>query len=50
MTGNDYTPKSYVACGLLWYQANGVKASGNSVSGNEHNICNVGKGGGNFNP
>ncbi len=48
--GNDYTPKSYVACGLLLYQADGVKASSNSYTGNERDVCNFGKGGGNFNP
>lgn len=50
ITGNDYTPKSYVACGLLLYQADGVKASSNPSSGNEKDLCNYGKGGGTFNP
>ncbi len=50
ITGNNYTPKSYVACGLLLFQADGVKASANSFSGNERDLCNFGKGGGTFNP
>lgn len=47
VTGNNYTPVSYEACGLLFYQADGVKASANNVYNNEKNQCNVGKGGGN---
>ena len=52
MTGNSvsrnfYTPKAYTACGLLFYQAGGVKQSGNVFSGNEVNICNAGRGHGN---
>ena len=50
VSGNDYTPKSYVACGLLLYQAGGVRASGNTYFGNERDVCNYGKGGGQFNP
>jgi glutamate dehydrogenase/leucine dehydrogenase len=44
---NFYTPKAYTACGLLFYQAAGVKQSGNDFSGNEVNICNAGRGKGN---
>jgi hypothetical protein len=47
---NFYVPKSYVACGLLFYQADGVKQTGNVFSENESNVCNVGRGGGNANP
>jgi hypothetical protein len=47
---NNYTPDSYVACGLLLYQADGVKASKNTFSANERDQCNFGKGGGSFNP
>jgi Right handed beta helix region len=47
--GNYYTPKSYVACGLLFYQAAGVRAYANLYRGNERNLCNVGRGGGRFN-
>lgn len=50
VSGNDYTPKSYVACGLLLYQADGVRASANAYSGNERDVCNFGKGGGQYNP
>jgi hypothetical protein len=55
VTGNEvsdnyYTPKSYTACGLLFYQAAGVKQSSNTFSGNEINICNAGRGGGNPRP
>ncbi len=49
VSGNDYTPKPYVACGLLYYQAAGVRASNNHLSDNEQNVCNVGRGGGQFN-
>ena len=49
-TDNYYRPKSFVACGLLIYQADGVSASGNNFSNNERNQCNFGKGGGTFNP
>jgi hypothetical protein len=47
---NNYTPASYVACGLLLYQADGVRASKNTFFANERDQCNYGKGGGNFNP
>ena len=50
VSGNDYTPKSYVACGLLIYQADGVRGSSNTYFGNERDVCNFGKGGGQFNP
>jgi hypothetical protein len=50
VTGNWYTPKSYVACGLLFYQANGVKQQANNLYANEMNLCNVGRGGGGYNP
>ena len=50
VSGNNYTPKAWVACGLLLYQAGGVKVSGNTLFANEKNMCNFGKGGGNVNP
>lgn len=50
VSGNNYTPTSFVACGILIFQADGVKASHNSLSGNERDNCNFGKGGGNYNP
>jgi len=49
ISGNDYTPKDTVSCGLLFFDADGVKASQNTYRDNERNVCNVGKGGGNFN-
>jgi hypothetical protein len=50
VSGNDYTPTANVACGLLFYQAAGVKASNNNLFNNEANLCNVGRGGGRYNP
>jgi len=50
VSGNDYTPKSFVACGLLLFEADGVRASANTYSANERDVCNFGKGGGQFNP
>ena len=50
VSGNTYSPTSYVACGLLLFQADGVKASANNLFANEKDNCNVGKGGGNYNP
>jgi len=47
VSGNWYTPKSFVACGLLFFDAGGVKQQGNTLFGNEINLCNVGRGGGN---
>jgi hypothetical protein len=47
---NNYTPSSFVACGLLFFQATGVRAQNNVFSGNERDVCNFGKGGGKFNP
>jgi hypothetical protein len=50
VSGNNYSPVSDVACGILLYQADGVKSSGNSLFANERDNCNFGKGGGTFNP
>ena len=50
VSGNYYTPKEWTATGLLIYQANGVKASNNSLFDNETNMYNGGKGGGNVKP
>ena len=46
ISDNYYTPASFTACGLLFYQAGGVKQSSNTFSGNEINLCNEGRGGG----
>lgn len=45
-----YTGPTYTACGLLFYQAAGVKQSANVFSGNQTNVCNAGRGGGNTRP
>jgi len=50
ITGNDYTPSSYVACGLLMYEADGIKQKSNRFGTNEKDVCNFGRGGGKFNP
>lgn len=46
VSGNDYTPKAWVACGLLLFDADGLRASSNTYLGNERDVCNFGKGGG----
>lgn len=46
VSGNFYTPAPDVACGILLYQATGVKASSNTLFANERDMCNFGKGGG----
>jgi hypothetical protein len=50
VSGNWYTPTSYVACGLLFYQAAGVKQQSNTLFNNEVNLCNAGRGGGIYKP
>jgi hypothetical protein len=50
VSGNSYTPKSDVACGLLFYQAGGVKQHDNNLFDNEVNLCNAGRGGGHVSP
>jgi hypothetical protein len=47
ISGNWYTPKSYVGCGVLFLDASGVKQQANSFSANEQDLCNFGRGGGN---
>lgn len=44
VAGNDYTPKSYVSCGILFFEADGVRAHTNKFGRNERNLCNFGKG------
>ena len=46
VTGNWYTPESYVSCGLLFFEAEGVKQQSNTLDANERNLCNYGRGGG----
>ncbi len=50
VSGNDYTPRDWVACGLLYYQADGIRASANTLFDNERDVCNFGRGGGQYNP
>jgi hypothetical protein len=46
VSGNDYLPESDVACGVLVYQANGVRQNRNDLFDNEQDFCNFGRGGG----
>jgi hypothetical protein len=48
VSGNNYTGVD-VSCGVLLFEADGVKASSNTLFGNERDNCNFGKGGGKFN-
>jgi parallel beta helix pectate lyase-like protein len=50
VSGNYYTPTSWTACGLLFYEATGVKQQANTLFANEVNLCNFGRGGGKGNP
>lgn len=50
VSGNWYTPTSDVACGLLFYQASGVKQKANTLFDNEVDLCNAGRGGGHVSP
>ncbi len=45
MTDNFYTGPD-VACGLLFFDADGAKQKKNTFSGNERDVCNFGRGGG----
>lgn len=47
---HDYTPRDVTACGLLLFDASGVRTDHNLFRGNETNTCNAGKGGGSFSP
>jgi parallel beta helix pectate lyase-like protein len=44
---NDYTPPGTTSCGILLFDAAGVKVQQNTYFDNETNMCNFGKGGGN---
>ena len=46
---NWYTPTSTTSCGLFFFQAGGVKQKANTLSGNEANLGNFGRGGGSTN-
>ena len=45
MTNNFYTGPD-VACGLLFFEADGAKQKRNTFAGNEKDVCNFGRGGG----
>ena len=47
ISDNWYTgPSETTACGLLFYQAAGVRQRANVFSGNQADLCNAGRGGG----
>jgi hypothetical protein len=50
VSGNSINDNYYtgpdLACGLLLFDADGVKTSKNTFSGNEKDLCNFGRGGG----
>ena len=50
VSGHFYTPATVTACGLLFFQAGGVKQKSNTLFANQTNLCNAGRGGGNQNP
>ena len=45
-SGTTSTPAPTAACGLLLFEADGVKQKRNMFSGNEQDVCNFGRGGG----
>ncbi|HEV8490279.1 MAG TPA: ExeM/NucH family extracellular endonuclease [Candidatus Limnocylindrales bacterium] len=49
VSGNFYTGPD-VACGILLFQADGVKQQANTLFANERDLCNFGRGGGNVKP
>lgn len=48
VSGNAYTEPGWTACGLLFFEAAGVKQRKNTLVANQQNLCNVGRGGGQF--
>jgi parallel beta-helix repeat protein len=46
VSNNWYTGATWTACGLLFYQAGGVKQNANNLFNNQTNFCNFGRGGG----
>ena len=50
VSGNDYTPETFVACGILYFDADGVRTNHNTLFANERDTCNFGRGGGQYNP
>ena len=49
ISGNSYTGPD-LACGILFFDADGVKQQANILFGNERDVCNFGRGGGNSKP
>ena len=49
VSGNSYTGPD-VACGLLFFEADGVKQQANTLFANERDVCNFGRGGGSAKP
>ena len=47
VSGHWYTPADWTSCGLIFFQADGVKQKANTLFGNQTNLCNAGRGGGN---
>jgi parallel beta-helix repeat protein len=47
---HDYIPRDTIACGLLLFDASGVRTDHNLFRNNEVNTCNFGKGGGSYSP
>lgn len=47
VSDHDYTPEAFTSCGILLFQAGGVKVQQNTYFDNETNLCNFGRGGGN---
>jgi predicted extracellular nuclease len=49
VSGNSYTGPD-VACGLLFFEADGVRQQANTLVANERDVCNFGRGGGAVEP
>ncbi len=49
ISGNNYTGPD-LACGILFFEADGVKQQSNTLFANEKDICNFGRGGGKTKP
>jgi hypothetical protein len=50
VSDNWYTGSGTISCGVLLYDADGVKLNKNAYAGNQRDVCNFGKGGGKVNP
>ena len=50
VSANWYTPTDTIACGLLLFDADGVKLQMNRLFNNEVNTCKFGRGGGSIKP